>query len=380
VRFDMLETIRAFARTQLDASAEADTIRTRHASAFLALAGSLFPQHAGTEDGRLWLDRLEADDANVRKAVRWSIEVADAGLALGLVGYLWRYWVHGGRLVEGRDLARAAMALSGADASTEERMWALSASGSLAYWSNDLQSAGSCYLEQLELARALGSGLGEADAWYNLLFVRRTTGDDAGADQAAHNARRILTELGEDEILDGLWASLLVMSAPFVLGDPDSELPRLRERIAAMERSTSPAMQAVLPDLRAVAALAGGDMDEAARQLVVALRVALEWRRVGDAVAGLALAATMGVGRMDPVLPATIFGAVETATERYGISGPRWTEVVGSGVAADPLGSLAEALGDEALEQALEQGRQMTLDEIVAFIEQRAEAGLASAG
>jgi predicted ATPase/class 3 adenylate cyclase len=380
VRFRMLETIRAFARTRLDASGEAAALRERHARAYLPLLERLFPKHADTADARVWLDRLEADSDNVRQAVNWSIEVGDVELALGLVGYLWRYWVHSGRLTEGRELARAAMALPGADAPSEARVWALSAVGSLAYWSNDIEQAGARYDEQLALARSLGIAMAEADAWYNLLFIKGSVrGDVAGAQEAAANATRILTELGEERMIEELLATVTLLRAPMVLAAPEEELPWLVEAIAELERSGRRADQNVLPDLRAVRAVVSGDIDAAARELAASARLALTWRRHGDLIAGLGLVATLGVGLMDPEIPATIIGALETAGERYGIVGPPWPEFLSRASPEERLVELEAQLGADGLEQAIHRGRHMTLDEAVTYFEERATEGIVSA-
>src|SRR6185369_3770301 len=59
-RFAMLATIREYALERLDGSTDAEPLRSRHATAYLALAEGSAPQLTGPTGGRL-LDRLELD-------------------------------------------------------------------------------------------------------------------------------------------------------------------------------------------------------------------------------------------------------------------------------------------------------------------------------
>ena len=111
--------------------------------------------HESTHDRAVWINRLAADDANIRSAVHWAIDSDEAALALRLVAAVWRYWQVDGHLTEGRELAERAIAMPAAQARTVERMWAVAAAGSLAYWQADSEHARGRYEEQLELARAL---------------------------------------------------------------------------------------------------------------------------------------------------------------------------------------------------------------------------------
>ena len=83
-RYTMLETLREFGREQLDLRGETDAARARHAAHFLAFADvpdleGLY----GPEQAR-WLQRLEADQDNVRAALSWALETGNAADALRL--------------------------------------------------------------------------------------------------------------------------------------------------------------------------------------------------------------------------------------------------------------------------------------------------------
>src|ERR671910_1241313 len=61
VRYRMLEPVRQYAREKLEEEREAEVVRNRHASYFLALAEDAEPRLRGPEDME-WLERLEDDE------------------------------------------------------------------------------------------------------------------------------------------------------------------------------------------------------------------------------------------------------------------------------------------------------------------------------
>ena len=373
VRFGMLEPIRMVARARLDASGEGEEFRARHARAYLALLDGIFPMHHEPAVPT-WLVRLEADDDNLASATTWAIEARATAEALGLVGYLWRYWVHSGRLADGWQFTERALSLPEANAPSEARVWAIGAAGSLAWWSNELERADSCYEEQRALAAALTLPLGEAIASFNLIFTRRALGDTDGASSAGADATRILTELGATAVLEDIEASLAATSAPQVLVDPQGQLPVLAERIARLEHASSPASQAALPAIRALYHVGSGDGRRALTEFITALRTAIAWRHIGDVISSLSFLATLSVGRLPPEIPAVVFGAIESAIQRYGVTGPRWADLVPQQLPADPLAVLGEEMGSELLAEALDRGQHMTLEEVVDFYEAQADS------
>jgi predicted ATPase/class 3 adenylate cyclase len=72
-RYRLLEPIREYAWEKLDAAGELAQTRRRHATAFAALAAQWFGEW---DEGprRDWIARIERDLANLRVALRWSVE------------------------------------------------------------------------------------------------------------------------------------------------------------------------------------------------------------------------------------------------------------------------------------------------------------------
>lgn len=188
-RFTMLETIREYALERLAAGEEADEIQNVHAAYYLALAEEAEPELNGAEQ-RAWLERLEAEHANLRAALQRSLEREDRETALRLGGALWRFWLSQGHLNEGRRWLEEALA-GGGGASASTRARALNGAGTLAHYQGDYGRAAELCGESLQLSRRLedkrhiASALGRAGArgpfrgalCGGARHVRRGTGD-----------------------------------------------------------------------------------------------------------------------------------------------------------------------------------------------------------
>ena len=168
-RYEMLVPIREFALERLEETGEAGTIRDRHAARFLALSESAAPMLIGA-DQRRWLDRLEHDLGNLRAALDHVIACGDARSAMRFVTALWRFWQIRGHLVYGYARARDVLELPGTDGFPVERVAALGALGSLAWWVADYGSCRRYYEEVLAARRAEGDDLAIARALYDLGF------------------------------------------------------------------------------------------------------------------------------------------------------------------------------------------------------------------
>lgn len=108
-RFMMLQTIRDYALEQLVESGQADGVREAHARWVLALVEQAEPELYGP-DQAAWLERLDAEQENLRAALDWLLAGRNADLALRLAGCLSWYWNLRGRVSEGRTWLEAALA------------------------------------------------------------------------------------------------------------------------------------------------------------------------------------------------------------------------------------------------------------------------------
>lgn len=164
-RYDMLETIREYARERLEEEGETQRVAERHARWFMELAEAAAPSLTGPERG-MWLDRMEREQDNFRAAMRWSASHA-VELAMRLGAALWRFWQIRSHIGEGRRLLADLLAVE-ADVDAAIRARLLSAAGSLAYWQNDAAAALHHYEASLSLRRAVDDPRELASALYDL--------------------------------------------------------------------------------------------------------------------------------------------------------------------------------------------------------------------
>lgn len=90
-RFGLLETVREYAWERLDEHEQRRTAKRRHAEFYIKLAEMAEPALRDQRQAE-WLDRLEADHANLQAALSWLVDQAEMEQALALVSSLWRFW------------------------------------------------------------------------------------------------------------------------------------------------------------------------------------------------------------------------------------------------------------------------------------------------
>ena len=156
VRYRMLEPVRQYAQEKLEESGKAEELRRLHAEYFLALAEEADPELKGPQQ-KTWLERLEAEHDNMRAALSWALERAEAELALRLGGALWWFRLMRGHVSEGRHWLEEALAMDGR-VSPSARALALSGVGLLALHQGDLDRAEEACVEGLELVHEAGDG------------------------------------------------------------------------------------------------------------------------------------------------------------------------------------------------------------------------------
>lgn len=219
-RFAMLETVRHFAVELLEGSGAAET-RRRHAEWLTELAEAARLANLGGEDPVPWLDRLEAEHANIRAALGWAIE-ADVQVALELVSALRPFWEVRGHFAEGLRWAEQALAADDV-APPELRTKAVAFAAGAALRVGDLTRAEALYTEVLELAQEMDDIEGEARALSDLGTVAAVGGDTS-------NARRFLEESVERYRRLGVPRGLAIALSN--LGDAAGQERRFDEAIA----------------------------------------------------------------------------------------------------------------------------------------------------
>jgi predicted ATPase/class 3 adenylate cyclase len=161
-RFWMLETIREYAREQLEAAGELESAVRRHGAWFAELAERLDAE-AETGDQPASVALLVDDYPNLRAAIERAREDRDGELLLRLATALWPFWSTRGYVAEGRQALEDALELAG-----RRPARALLGLSSLRVFSGNSDGLLDEIQEVLHAAEELGDPLTLAQAW-NLL-------------------------------------------------------------------------------------------------------------------------------------------------------------------------------------------------------------------
>ncbi|HEY7169721.1 MAG TPA: tetratricopeptide repeat protein [Vicinamibacterales bacterium] len=195
-RFRYLEPIRQVVEKELTPDEHRQTDQ-RHADFFLRFVETAAP-HLLQADQAAWLDRLQADVDNLRRAIRWSVSTGNVEYGLRLMAALWRFAEIRGFLREGRDRCEAVMQMSGAGNVPALYSKVLSGAGMLAYRQADYAAAEKHFSESLRIETSLGNQLGIANACNDLGNVANMRGRFEQARELYGKALAI-QEQGNDE-------------------------------------------------------------------------------------------------------------------------------------------------------------------------------------
>jgi predicted ATPase/class 3 adenylate cyclase len=358
-RFGMLETIREYAQDRCDLEWDGDATRRRHADHFLGLAKASEPHLTG-EGQVTWLDRLDRDHENIQAAFQWAIDAGEAERGLRAAAAVWRFWHLRGHVAAGRAWLERLLAFP--VERTAVRAKAEDALGSLTYWQGEIPETERHYREALAIYRELGAREGIAQATYNLAFVPLIRGsgfEESG--RLLQEAIELYEELGDEGRVaraKGDMGFLLVLK-----DDPHTALPLLEESLS-LSRERGDTFRLADDLLRVAEAHRSlGDHDRARRGYLEALDVMERANTPGGVAAALQIMASVDSDRGDHRRAMRLFGAGMAIAESIG--DPELTTTPFH--FADPVGDARKAIGDEAVDRALAEGRAMTREEAVAY-------------
>jgi predicted ATPase/class 3 adenylate cyclase/DNA-binding CsgD family transcriptional regulator/Tfp pilus assembly protein PilF len=415
-RYRLLETVREYSSAKLVQEGAQEAVRRAHRDHYLALAEAASP-HLDTRDAKTWLERLDREHDNLRGATVTSLSDTDPAPGLRLAVALRRFWSTRGYGHEGVDAAIALLDRSDTQAPTILRAKALNAVAFLAAaFLSDYPTGQRRGEEALAIARSLGDGEAMCAAVWNLTWVhirreeylaaralleealihastlrnpshrasllglRAIVGEELGDEAMARGdyeeSLRLFRQVGDVERIAGVQGNLATLAIA------QRDLTTARAHLSE-ELTTSLALGEYMKVTVATINLGlveylDGDPQRARSRFTEALPVA---RRLGNpeelayALFGLAL-----TDLDNPARAALLHGAVDAAFEQLGVPIERMEAELRD---ADHL-RLRAAMGDQAFEQAYQEGRRMQLDEAVALVEalledKRAE-GLAAVG
>jgi hypothetical protein len=371
-RFRLLETIRMFAAARLLEGDDAELVRKRHAAAYLALAEDA-ASHMPGRDQVPWLDRLSAEQDNLRAAIGWAIESGEAEMAHRLVAASWRFWQFRGHIQEGRARAALVLAMPGAQGATPWRMRALEAAGGLEWWGGNIAAADAYYLSQVDLARQLEDKRGTADALFNLTHSRFTiTADPEAIAEIRAEAIDLYQGLGDERAL-----ARLAFSAAFLLmpqGRVDEAEALIRDCLPKFLGTEDEFYIALATGSIGGILMMKGDLHGAVPWLIRSLRSNLAMGDIPSMVLALPSAAAVWFLAGFPGDAATIYAAYEGQCRRYGVRPP--LDVLGWIGLSEAIESVRVLVsGDEFVDDS-RRGSAMTPDEVLEFIATEAEPHL----
>jgi predicted ATPase/transcriptional regulator with XRE-family HTH domain len=364
-RYGMLEPVRQYALEKLEEAEEAEEVRLRHARYYLALAEEAEPRIKGHDQVR-WLDRLEAENDNLRAAVGRSSEAGDVRTAARLGWALAMYWVMRARHSEGRLLMEQTLA-QGGDLPAKMRARVLWALASCMYGSGDDERLMAISEESAALFRQAGDRHGEAYALEMVGFAALQLGE---LDRATRVLEEALEGLREHE---DAYGSALILTHLAVVPLRRGEYPRAAgyaEEAFALTRRTGDRLAAnIALHILAQAAWALGEHERTARYFREALVLASEAAdKTSSAYCMQGLAAVAGV-RGQPRRVARLLGAVEALVEAAGI--PIYVATADHDLHQRVASAARELLGDQAWTAARDEGRAMTFEGAVAYALER---------
>lgn len=371
-RYRMLETVREFGLEQLAASAESDAARQAHADYFAQFALSAEPELTG-RDQVTWLDRLDADHANLRAALAWEID-HDPEAGLGMAGALIRFWDHRSHGREGRRWLEAALSRS-KGRSPALRANALMGAGFLSDRTGDYDQAEHWLTQSLELGREAGDRYVTGYALGGLGNVALHNGDFARAAASYREALEHVRAIDDEDAI----ASLLIGlgSIEFYRGDlatAQAHFVKSLEIYRAIGSVHGPAsglghLGRTLLEL--------GDLDQARELLREGLALSHRVGKMWHVIVALAGVAGEATARKEWGRAARLFGAVEALAEASGVT----IHPADRAVNARYLGAIQTHLDQSAFASAYEAGKTLSVEQIIVeVLEDEDSAGHMNAG
>ena len=355
-RMRMLETIREFATTRLEAGTEVDALRERHATYFESLVADL---HAlpGAETAPVSMARLDDDWDDVLACMDWRLLRSDHAQLVRLVSRTWRYMWLRDRFQEVVPRLEAAYdardTLEPALRGELCRLW-----GAGRYVAGQFEAARDATEEAVRLLAETGPV--EREAWARTLLGGLLPYFDGDLDRPYAEVSRAVELFRADGNAFGLARTLgMVGIITALLGRTDEAMARFEEGIAVAEQLGLEELIGSHHSLRALAHVATDDIEAARRHLDAAVVSPLYLE--GTAHCFEAYAAVLAA-EGDIVLGATALGAAEGLRERTKVT--MWPIV--NMILSDRLSSLESA--GPAAAAARFAGSQMSTADALALI------------
>ena len=356
----MLEPVRQYALERLRESGEEDEVRRRHAGHYLALAEEAEPRIKGRDQAE-WLDRLEAENDNLRAAIGWSLEAGEAQTAARFGWALGMYWVMRPRHAEGRLLMEQTLARGG-DLPAQMRARAIWALTACVYGSGDNERLLTLSEEGVTLSRRAGDTRAEMYTLAMKGIAILLLGELDRAARVLEESLEMFREQGDawgaSQVLDH------VAVVPLRRGDYRRAAEYAEEALALTRQTGDRLAGNISLHLLAQTSWAAGEHERAARYYLDALVLTFELADRTNAAYCMQGLAAVAASRGEPRRAGRLLGAAEALLESVGI--PLYAQVDHE-LHQRVANAAREELGEQAWSAALDEGRAMSFEEAVAY-------------
>jgi predicted ATPase/DNA-binding CsgD family transcriptional regulator len=411
-RLGLLEIVREYAIERLQAQGNADAVRLRHAEYFVGLANEGAYELTGPLQ-KQWFDRLGAELDNSRAAMTWCLHHGHARLALSLATALSTVWDLRGLAGEGRrwieqallqaedaDTAQtslawatmgwlAACSADGAGACAaarrareqcpphidpQDRLLVFRRIGGAAMLAGDYELAHAALERSLQLARADQDERGTGVALFQIGMLHRLQGHHVLAQQVTEEGASRCRQAGN--VRSYGYALAVLAAQAFDEGRWDQAEPMLLSALSiGRELADRRLVGLLLCQLGVVRWFARGS-DSARPVLVEGMAEAVAVGAVGDALMALECVALACAEGGQGLLAARMLGAAEALHQSLAVP---WHPVHQARV--DRCRTLLrKGLDRRSLEQALADGANLSLGQVLALVGRVNAASLAGTG
>lgn len=368
-RYELLETVRHYARDRLWDKGEEARLSRRHLDCMLALAAKA-ESRLTSGDQPAWLERLETEHDNLRAALSWSC--ADDGSTtdgLRLASSLCWFWRVRGHYSEGRRWISFLLAAVPGGPADSIRAYALRGAAGLSSNQGDYAEAEKYNEEALAIFRGLGDRKGLSYVLNNMATVAIDQGNCAAARPLLDESMEIRTELGDQH-----GASIVLNNLGLVAHDLGNygEARSLFERGLAIQRTLGGRSIVAMLSINLSSVLRKlEDYPPAEAKLREALVISVELADRALIAGSLEGLGALALAMAQPMRAAALWGRAERLREEIMSPIPEISKALfNRNVAA-----ARDALGDDAaFESAWKEGRNTPLDQVTrALLESRFE-------
>ncbi len=357
-RVRMLETIREYGLDQLAAHDERDDAQRRHAAWIVAFLEDATSRLTG-EDQRRSILRIDAEQANIETALAYTLAAGDVVSGLRICSSLWLYWNTRGFSADGADWTSRMLDLDG-DIPDSLLAAGYFTQGILLSQLGDVGPARAAADRSLTLARSVGDPLQLGLTFYLQGLLANRSRDWARAEEMLVKAHEHFQAAGqvtsEAAVLNDLGRTAYLQHAF------DTAQERFTAALESSRKHRVP--RSIAMSLHNLGNLAAdrGRYRQAARHHLESLSINLEygdeWHVLLPLIGLVRVAAETG----QTALAARLTGLAESLVNQPGVTLWDWS------IPEDysrTLEATRGILGDERLQDAIADGRRLTIEDAV---------------